>query len=914
MRIFSVFTVFIWLAFFSSKVHAQLASQCQTCFTSEFIKAEKNGTHCTNYQLKVSYNVKCDHALSHVTVAVPSCASVSHVSADQSCSTSIGFDPTTGLNGFKIEGISNFGQSSLTSFVVSFTICASDTSCHALSCWSPTVAYKASNCFDLDTLRGLCPKLSAHLLQKNVTCQGSANGELTVVVDEGSAPFQYAWSTSATTASLQNLTAGSYSVYVTDATGAKVSLSTVITQPAFISINPIVTNASCNGQANGAIQTNVSGGSGTKYTYQWNTGAASASLDSLKAGTYTVKVTDSLGCATQASFQVRNEKQITLSFAPQFPSCNQPNGSLWVTAIGGVEPYHYLWSTGDTIASISNAVAGNYSVTVADASGCSAAANFSLHENNTLKINYTVTPTSCVDDSSGGINVTITGGTPPYSYLWSNGATSEDLEGLPADAYTLTVTDSVGCQRTARISVFRKTFQVTSQVTQPKCFGDSTGSISLAPLGAPPYQFVWSTGATADSVGNLTKGTYTVTVTDSTGCSKVLSYTIASPAPLAVTDTVTNVSCNSYSINISSKGGTAPYQYIWSTGAQTQNLTNVSSGVYGVKIIDVNGCSLTKEIKIDSAATLTCLIKPLNQPPTCNTNGNIIFTDVTNATFQWGLTSSDGSWHIQSGASNDTLIYSAGVANSTATVSLTVSRNGCSQTCSYPISACTGSSTGGNNNENCNDCFKSSISLIADEQDCITYTVNISTDGNCRYDLSHFVIAVPCGQISNYSDSKGWPLVEGRDPTTRLTGLKVDNANNFGKTVDSFTLRFSVCGGNDCIDKLKKWNPVVAYKAGQCVAYDTLSFSSSVSNCLSIYPNPVRDSFSIEMTTDEDDEAVIDLFNQYGQKVGESIKTRVIADQKNTIKVDASSLPTNIYLYQVKTSKSRYHGRILKSN
>lgn len=912
MRIFTALAVLVWLIAFSTTARAQLASSCQTCFTSEIVKATKKSAECTDYQLKVSYNGKCDHALSHITVAVPKCASVTNLSSDQSCSTALGYDPTTGLTGFKIEGFQNFGQSSLKSFTVSFTLCSPDTSCQVLSCWSPTVAYKASKCFDLDTLKGLCPKLSAHLQQKNLSCHGDATGELSVIVDEGSAPFQYAWSTGATTSSIQNLTPGSYAVDVTDATGTKVSLSAVVSQPDEISINTTVTNASCNGKVNGAIQTSVSGGTG-RYSYLWNTGARSSSLDSIKAGTYSVIVTDSLWCTAQASIQVRNERQISLSFTPQFPSCNQSNGSLSVTASGGAQPYHYQWSIGDTTASVSNLPAGNYSVTVADSIGCSASTNFSLHENNTLKISYSVTPTSCIDDSSGAIAVTVTGGTQPYSYVWSNGDTTKNLQGLAGGSYMITVTDSSGCQKTANISVFKRTFQVTSAITEPRCAGDSTGAISLIPMGVAPFLFSWSTGASTDSIGNLSNGVYKVTVTDSTGCSKLLSFTIASPPPLVATDTIANSSCNSYSIDLSVLGGTAPYQYSWSNGAQTQDLTGIPSGTYQVNIKDASGCTLAKEIKIDSVAQLTCSIKSLIQSPTCNSPNNAIFTDIADATYQWQLTSSDGSWSIQSGVTNDTLTYSAGNANSTATFTLTANRNGCTQTCSYQVSACTSSSGGGGNNESCGDCFKTSISKTSDNESCIKYKVNISTDGNCRYDLSHFVVAVPCGQLTSYSDSKGWPLVVGKDPTTGLTGLKVDNANDFGKTTDSFTLEFSVCGTSECINELKNWNPVVAYKAGQCIAYDTLSISSSES-CFSIYPNPVRDSFSIEVTTDQDDVAVIDLFNPYGQKVGETISTKVTASQKNIVHIDVMSLPASMYLYKVKTSKSNYHGRILKTN
>jgi len=132
------------------------------------------------------------------------------------------------------------------------------------------------------------------------------------------------------------------------------------------------------------------------------------------------------------------------------------------------------------------------------------------------------------------------------------------------------------------------------------------------------------------------------------------------------------------------------------------------------------------------------------------------------------------------------LIYTAGNQNTSATFTLAITKNGCSQTCSYTASTCT--STGGNNNESCNDCFKSSISKISGNESCVSYEVNITTDGNCKYDLSHFVIAIPCGELSDYSDSGHWPLVVGKDPTTGLVGLKVDNVSDFGKAIGSFVL------------------------------------------------------------------------------------------------------------------------------
>lgn len=913
MRQALLFVVFTWFTFISFSVQAQLKTTCETCFQSQITKVTPVNDQCVDYTIKVFYSERCVHDLSHFTVAVPSCYAISHLSNDLSCDQVIGYDPTTDLTGFKIDNISNFGSSNKKSFTVSFTLCSNDLNLCSPSCWSPTVAYKAGNCFELDTLKAVCNNLRAHLVQKNVSCNGLQDGQLTVVTDTGQAPFQYSWSNGATTASLINLIAGNYSVTVTDATHASVTLSATIAQPDVIQVTPTVTDATCNGVADGSISLAVSGGSGTPYSFIWSNGRTTSSIDSLKAGLYTVMVKDSAGCSARASIVLSNKVQLTLSEKQTLPSCNQSNGSITITVSGGTSPYTYQWSNGADSSSLVNLAASNYSVTAKDAAGCALSSSFNLRENNTLRISYFVTPTSCLDDLSGAIDITVTGGTPPYSFSWSNGSSGEDISNLGAGIYQITITDSLGCQATARISVYKKTFSIAPQLTQPLCAGDSTGSISLTPSGGvSPYHYQWSTGADTSSISQLSPGIYTVTVTDSTGCSKLLSYSITSPPPLQVTDSVQTTSCDLSSIHLQVSGGTSPYHFLWSTGATTEDLSNISSGMYSVTVTDANGCHADKQIAVDSTAFWSCVIVPVTSSPDCLSSNNKIFTRVSGATYQWQLASTDGSWQIQSGASQDTLVYMAGQAQSSATFTVTITKDGCTRTCTYTLASCNSSSSGGGNNENCKDCFSSRISQTSTEETCVSYTVVISTDGNCRYDLSHFVIAIPCGELSHYSDSENWPLVVGYDPTTGLTGLKVDNVSNFGKTIGSFTLQFDMCFPADCRGQMTNWNPVVAYKAGQCIAYDTLCLTTQPTVCQ--YPNPFEDSFNLDITSpEEDDWASVEILDQYGKSCGNITRQPLKSSVKNVIKVEASFLPQNIYLYKVRTSKSIHYGRMVKS-
>jgi hypothetical protein len=916
MKISTFFLLLSGLAFCGVlSASAQLKQQCETCFTSSITKAVKNGDHCTDYTIEVSYIGKCDHALSHFTVSIPTCSTVAHLYNSEGWAQVMGTDPTTGLTGFKIDNTSNFCERyPKNKFTVSFTLC-SNSSCTQTTCWKPTVAYKAGICFELDTLRAPCVHLAAHLETKNASCFNARDGQLTVVVDNGQPPYRYSWSNGSTGSSLQNIGAGTYSVTVKDTTGAVVSLTGIISQPVAITISGAITDASCNGISNGSVSLSVSGGNGGPYAYLWSNSATTKDIASVKAGTYQVTVKDSTGCSSQAVFTVKNLKQITLLPSIQSPDCNQSNGAISITASEGAAPYSYTWSTGSTSSSISGLAAGSYSLTVTDANGCSTSATYFLRENNTLRASYLVTPTTCLDDASGAIDLTVTGGSPPYHYSWSNGATTQDLTGLISGSYTVIVTDSLGCQTTARISVSKNSFQVNSQVTQPRCFGDTTGAISITPAGGvSPYKFVWSTGSSTSTLDHLTPGTYSVTVTDSTGCSRHFDYAIASPPELKASSVVSSTSCTQYAIDLSVTGGTSPYQYRWSTGAVDQDIQGLAPGTYSVVITDANGCTLTQPVLIDNASSWSCLIHAPGVVPVCHSLNNILTTSVTGASsYQWQVTSSDGSWVIQSGALTDSLRFTAGNENTSAVFTLTITKNGCTQSCTYTASACTRTGGGGgSSDESCKDCFESVITQTSGESGCSTYTVNVSTDGHCRYELSHFVIALlPCGEISGYSDTAGCPLVLGKDPTTGLTGLKVDNVNNFGKERDSFSLTFTVCGPADCGKQLEQWNPVVAYKAGQCIAYDTLSIQHGLSTC--VYPNPFQGSVNFEVTCDRDDDVTIEICDPFGRKVTENIGTPVVRGEKKTITVQCDALKESLYVYRIRSRDKTTTGKLMKT-
>ena len=657
------------------------------------VKQEPISETCTEYEVKVSYNGTRTFGLSHYVMGFP-CGELKDVSNSEHWKQVFGKDPTTGVYGLKIDNISGFGDGRPADFTIKFTWCSDNTCNKTLG----TVAYKYGNCVDYDTLSHpvppdttqTCSTLLATLQKTNVTCSASADGQVSATIQDGQAPITYSWSTGATTPSIQNLTAGMYSVTITDAKGNTLTLHETVSAPPPMVIAETVSNPSCSGVANGSITLNVTGGTGAgTYTYFWNDGSTQQNLTNVPSGLYTVTVTDSTNCTAQKSFMLTNSSLLSATASLLNPTCSQTNGSIDITPAGGVTPYTYLWSTGATTQDVSGLGAGVFGVTITDAIGCSTNKSYTLRVNNTLLLTYVVTPTSCAGDTFGAIDMTVVGGTSPYTIKWLDGPTTEDRTGLVVGLYTVSVSDAAGCSTQATIGVSQKPLVVTSQINQPVCSSD-LGSLALTVSGVPPYTYTWSNGATGSTITDLPAGTYTVTVTDASGCSRKLSYQILSPTVIGITSKVSNAQCGvegSYSIDLSVTGGKYPYTYLWSTGATTQNVSGLNSGTYSVAVKDALGCTVTRQFTVDPISVgWSCLITPPTKAVVCGSAGNLLSTAVVGATnYLWTVTSTDNSWAITSG-NDSTAVYTAGTPGSSATFTLTLTKNGCSQTCSYTTS------------------------------------------------------------------------------------------------------------------------------------------------------------------------------------------------------------------------------------
>jgi len=282
-------------------------------------------------------------------------------------------------------------------------------------------------------------------------------------------------------------------------------------------------------------------------------------------------------------------------------TCYQSADGFIANAVsGGTAPYSYVWNTGQSSSVISNLQAGNYSVTITDALLCEITENFLLVQPIQLVLNVNSTDETSYQSADGTVSVTVTGGTPPYTYSWSNGAAGSSQNGLSAGIYNVVVTDYNNCTASATATVdgiICNSLQVGVTQKDVDCYGNNNGNLYINSIqnGNAPYNILWSTGATGTAANNLSPGTYIVDITDNSGCTHQENYTISGPnAALSASTIITGSSSNSSydgAIDLTVQGGSPPFTYYWSNGSTIEDPANLLAGLYWVSITDSNGCN-----------------------------------------------------------------------------------------------------------------------------------------------------------------------------------------------------------------------------------------------------------------------------------------------------------------------------------
>jgi hypothetical protein len=534
--------------------------------------------------------------------------------------------------------------------------------------------------------------LAATTSHVNVLCFGNSTGSIDLTVTGGTSPYTYVWSNTATIQDIAGLSAGTYTVTITDNNGCTTTASATITQPAAaLAASRTFVNVLCFGNSTGSVDLTVIGGT-SPYTYVWSNGATTQDISGLSGGTYNVIITDNNGCTTTATATI-TQPAAALAASRTFVNVlcfGNSTGSVDLTVTGGTSPYTYVWSNGATTQDISGLAAGTYNVTITDNNGCTTTASATITQPAAaLAATTSQVNVLCFGNSTGSIDLTVTGGTSPYTYVWSNAATTQDITGLSAGTYNATITDNNGCTTTASATITQPvaTLAATTSHVNVLCFGNPTGSIDLKVTGGTsPYTYVWSNTATIQDITGLSAGTYTVTITDNNGCTTTASAIITQPTAVTINTINTNTPiCFGSTLNLASSasGGTGAKSFSWTgpnsfiSNLQNPSITGVTtaaSGVYSLTVIDANNCSATSTINVtvNPLPVLTC---PSTDVSVC----------VNDATFVLNMVTPSGGTYVGTGVSGGNFNpATAGVGAHTLTYTY-IDINGCINTCNFRI-------------------------------------------------------------------------------------------------------------------------------------------------------------------------------------------------------------------------------------
>ena len=434
-------------------------------------------------------------------------------------------------------------------------------------------------------------------------CFDASTGGVTLNVSEGTGTFTFRWSNGATSRNLDNVPKGTYSVTVTNV-GNPLSASATFVVPgpeAALISRVSKTDAGCSNQTLGSLTAVVSGGR-IPYTYAWSGDLApSPNLKNVPLGSYTLTVTDSLGCVVVSAPQVIAQSNLGLAVQKTDAVCLGKNtGTITLSPSGGMLPYTYTWDNNLAAQAAHTGLApGNYNVTLTDSTGCQLYRTVTVGQTEGIAIS-SVQPTYVSSSRDGAIDLTVTGtkGTPVYAWTGPGGytASTRNISSLDTGTYCLVVRDTTQCRAEICVRIVSR-LQFSAPVSVNPCEGSNTGSITISLSGGvAPIAYRWSNGRTTQNLTQLGPGVYSVTATDAQNASLTLAVTLTEQSKPRVTPTITHVSGslanNNGQISLSVIGGTPPYTFLWDNQDTTATLVNLVTGRYCAQIKDKSSCAV----------------------------------------------------------------------------------------------------------------------------------------------------------------------------------------------------------------------------------------------------------------------------------------------------------------------------------
>lgn len=453
------------------------------------------------------------------------------------------------------------------------------------------------------------PSLNLTLNTSHNTCFGESAGVISASVNGGISPYTYLWSNGSTNNLATSLSAGYYTVTVTDYLGCSSIGGQNVNQPSQITMQANPSPASCFGSSSGSINLTVNGGT-PPYNFSWTNGANTEDIANLASGNYSVLVTDINTCSASMNNYVGEPAEITTQMTVSEVSIpGFSDGSIDMVVSGGTAPYTFLWSNGATTQNITNLSQAIYAVTITDSHNCISIDSGNVNIPEGLFLFDSITDVMCSGGSNGQISISVLGGTPPYSFVWSNGATTSQISGLAAGTYSVTVHD-------IQYNIVDSTYTVgqpdaldVDLISTPvSCYGGGNGSIEVVVTGGtPPYIYAGSAGITSSFNDNLSAKIYAVYIVDSNNCMSLSGTSVDQPSEINVQTTIshaTNIGLTNGSASLSVSGGTPPYSYFWSNNFTGSSCSNLGAGTYIVMVTDAANCNLYLNFEILDDPTL----------------------------------------------------------------------------------------------------------------------------------------------------------------------------------------------------------------------------------------------------------------------------------------------------------------------
>jgi gliding motility-associated-like protein len=535
------------------------------------------------------------------------------------------------------------------------------------------------------------PLLTVSTQKMDVLCHGGNSGSAIATPNGGTMPYAYQWNTmpAQTTDTASNLSIGTYTITITDANNCSTTATTTINQPNPLAITMSSTDAICYDSFDGTATANVTGGV-LPYSYKWNNLNSSlvSTQNGLARGKHYVTVTDANGCTIRDSVNIGSPTQIITTVGEFNASCfGVYDGSVTVSAVGGVGAFTYAWNTTpvSTGNAINNLFNGRYFVTATDAIGCTAIDTAEVNGPVLLTSTKDSLPVTCYGGSDGMASLASSGGTGNHTYSWNNGPFIADSvqTNLPAGIYTVYVQDVNGCARVDSMTVNSPPVYLANlTMTPPACNGFSNGTATISPSGGTAgYTFNWSTGVSnVQTITNLVKGFYHVTLTDANNCILFDTIEVTQPDVLSlVTDTIP-VSCFGLSdgeAQVTATGGNLVYNYLWNTLLPNTNdtISNQPTGFYQVVVTDNKNCQDSATVFIRQPNLLTVALSEI--PVSCfsGSNGQAIALPSGgnyNYTYSWSVPQTNDT--IVNLTSGNYLVTVTDAKNCTATGSIHVSQ------------------------------------------------------------------------------------------------------------------------------------------------------------------------------------------------------------------------------------------------